>query len=449
MDKLDILNRDEFVEQLVQLTENIAQNKKSVTFAIDGDWGCGKSFVLDLYENKLEQIQSEETASNKYLVIRYNCWKYDYYDEPIVAIVATILEAINEKTKLLHGEKKEKILGVIKAVGASVFAISTAAIKGATGVDFKPAFEVIKSGWESGKDNYEKMNEYDSYFKFNQALHSLQQVLNELNKDYTIVFLIDELDRCLPEYAIKVLERLHHLNENTNVINVIAIDKKQLYKSVHTAFGFEDVDLYLKKFIRFTVGLSLGDISERIMDKYPEYFSMFDMDKTPFTDSVEEFLQMIFRDIDVREQERLIEKAKTAHDLLFEGKKDYSFMCMELLIVVINSCYKSIRAFSQGLQSVFHMGSGNQGLPPFAADFDSKLKELIPNKTIGVGTFSKDQLAYGPINSLYARILCLWHEVIIKSSKRQLTVSNGSSKLVLDEHIKELSDFYDIIRLIK
>ena len=79
MDKLDILNRDEFVEQLVQLTENIAKNKKSVTFAIDGDWGCGKSFVLDVYENKLEQIQSEETASNKYLVIRYNCWKSNYY----------------------------------------------------------------------------------------------------------------------------------------------------------------------------------------------------------------------------------------------------------------------------------------------------------------------------------------------------------------------------------
>lgn len=449
MDKLDILNRDEFVEQLVQLTENIDKNKKSVTFAIDGDWGCGKSFVLDLYENKLEQIQSEETASNKYLVIRYNCWKYDYYDEPIVAIVATILEAINEKTKLLHGEKKEKILGVIKAVGASVFAISTAAIKGATGVDFKPAFEVIKSGWESGKDNYEKMNEYDSYFKFNQALHSLQQVLNELNKDYTIVFLIDELDRCLPEYAIKVLERLHHLNENTNVINVIAIDKKQLYKSVHTAFGFEDVDLYLKKFIRFTVSLSLGDISERIMDKYPEYFSMFDMDKTPFTDSVEEFLQMIFRDIDVREQERLIEKAKTAHDLLFEGKKDYSFMCMELLIVVINSCYKNNRAFTQGIERIIRIKSINQEAPPFAADFDRKLKELNSKKILRSLASTKNEVGYSPTNSLYARILCLWHEVVVKSNTCELLVSNGNTYLKLDEHIKELTRFYETVKLIK
>mgnify|MGYP003533024634 FL=1 len=45
--------------------------------------------------------------------------------------------------------------------------------------------------------------------------------------------MVDELDRCLPEYSIKVLERLHHLTENTdNVITVLSMDKSQLEKSV-------------------------------------------------------------------------------------------------------------------------------------------------------------------------------------------------------------------------
>ena len=48
MDKLDILNRDEFVEQLVRLVENISENKTSTCFAINGAWGSGKSFVLDM-----------------------------------------------------------------------------------------------------------------------------------------------------------------------------------------------------------------------------------------------------------------------------------------------------------------------------------------------------------------------------------------------------------------
>ena len=47
MSKIDVLNRQEFVDQLIALTENIAKGKRSATFAIDGLWGTGKSFVLN------------------------------------------------------------------------------------------------------------------------------------------------------------------------------------------------------------------------------------------------------------------------------------------------------------------------------------------------------------------------------------------------------------------
>ena len=70
MVKLDILNRKKFVDTLVTLTENISSNKRSTSFAINGVWGCGKSFVLDMYEEQLNEIQSEETATDKYFVIR-------------------------------------------------------------------------------------------------------------------------------------------------------------------------------------------------------------------------------------------------------------------------------------------------------------------------------------------------------------------------------------------
>ena len=59
MDKLDILNREEFVEKLFNLTQQLSFNKKNATFAIDGSWGVGKSFVLDMYEEKLSQEHSE------------------------------------------------------------------------------------------------------------------------------------------------------------------------------------------------------------------------------------------------------------------------------------------------------------------------------------------------------------------------------------------------------
>ena len=108
----------------------------------------------------------------------------------------------------------------------------------------------------------------------------------------------------MPEYSIKVLERLHHINEGSaNIVHVISIDKTQLYTNIQHIFGFSDVDLYLKKFIQFTISLDAGKISEQIIDKYSDYISLFDSTLYPVNDSIEEFLQEIFRKIDAREQE--------------------------------------------------------------------------------------------------------------------------------------------------
>ena len=59
-----------------------------------------------------------------------------------------------------------------------------------------------------------------------------------------------------------------------------------------------------------------------------------------FDDSVEECLRAIFKDIDIRTQEQIVNKATIIHKLLFTDKKDYSFMCMELLTAVMVCVYK-------------------------------------------------------------------------------------------------------------
>ena len=100
MDKLDILQRDEFVKQLERMIENISENKASTCFAINGKWGSGKTFVLDMLQEQLEEKQSEKTAADKYFIIRYNSWKYDYYEEPVIALVVSIVRVIENKIKL-------------------------------------------------------------------------------------------------------------------------------------------------------------------------------------------------------------------------------------------------------------------------------------------------------------------------------------------------------------
>ena len=141
--------------------DNISCNKSSVCFAINGQWGCGKSFVLDMLEEQLNVIQSEETHSDKYFVIRYNYWEYDYYEEPLVAIVATMISIIGEKTKLFpDGKEKQEVLGVLKEAGIALLSTATTAIKEKTGMDFQLLFETVRKGKQEGDTAYESAHEY-------------------------------------------------------------------------------------------------------------------------------------------------------------------------------------------------------------------------------------------------------------------------------------------------
>lgn len=453
MDKLDILNRDKFVEQLLKLVENISANNASTCFAINGPWGCGKTFVLDMFQEKLEQIQSEETFTDKYFVIRYDCWKFDYYEEPLVAIVSSMMSIIEEKTKLFpDSEKKREILGMLKAVGVTLLSIGNAALRETTHLDIQKAYETIRDGREEGAADYEDDHDYDAYFSFNKVMHKLIDLIQSLSKDHTIVFLVDELDRCLPEYAIKVLERLHHLTEGqSNTLTIISIDKNQLLSSVEQIFGFADPKKYLDKFINFEVKLDYGIVSEVIVEKYADYIALFDKDIFPFDDPLEECLQAIFKDIDIRTQELLIRKAMLAHKLLYSDKKDYSFMCMEVLLAVMicvyqdNSCFSNTPINASSFDKIF-VPERKSPQPAFAEFFKNKFERICFSNSFG---FSDAGAAYAlPTEpDLYGAILFTWYWMHPQSRDVVFRYKKGSIYEAISTNQDELKKYAELIKM--
>ena len=454
MQKLDILNRNVFVEQLLRLMDNISSNKASTCFAINGSWGCGKSFVLDMFEEQLNVIQCEETYKDKYFVIRYNSWKFDYYDEPLVAIVSTMIAAIEEKTKLFpDSQEKREILGMLKATGVALLSIANDAVKEKTGLDFQRAYGIVKAGEKDGAAAYESEHDYDVYFGFNKMIAKLAELLTEISKEYTVVFVVDELDRCTPEYAVKVLERLHHLTENqSNIITVIAIDKLQLAASVKQLFGFENPEKYLEKFINFEIKLDNGSVSELISEKYADYFELFDKDIFEFDDSLEECLQAIFKCIDIRTQEQIVKKATITHKLLYTEKKDYSFMCMELLTAVMICVHKYQGLFvdapfdGSSFDRVFVTRRSNS-IPAFNDFFKEKF-ELIDFKKghSFTGETPKYVLPFKP--TLYGALIFTWCWMHNKRSVVFLHTT-GDVYSPISDNYKELLKFAEMINLMQ
>jgi predicted KAP-like P-loop ATPase len=63
--------------------------------------------------------------------------------------------------------------------------------------------------------------------------------------------MVDELDRCRPDYAIRVLERIKHFFDISGIVFIIGMDRNQLCHSICGLYGerFNSSE-YLKKFIR-------------------------------------------------------------------------------------------------------------------------------------------------------------------------------------------------------
>lgn len=256
-EKLDVLNRQEFIDTLLQLVGGLADKQQGCCFGIEGVWGSGKSFVIEKFEEQLKDIQSEETCDNKYFVFHYDCWKYDYYDEPAIAIIAAMLDATNRELSLFSEGIENAGKLALETVKETLTSIAGELCKNKIGINLvEIASDILEKHDSEGTENF------DSLYGFKRALEETRNGIQEIASHKTVIIVVDELDRCLPMYSIKVLERLHHIfNELNNVIVIVSMDKRQLEHSIKAIYGEIDVDTYLRKFISFKVGLNTGKAS--------------------------------------------------------------------------------------------------------------------------------------------------------------------------------------------
>ena len=114
---------------------------------------------------------------------------------------------------------------------------------------------------------------------YNERKVELEEFKNKLGEyvasesqgnTHPIVFFIDELDRCNPHYAVKLLERIKHLFEVPNIIFVLAVNVKQLQYAIQGYYGSENIDgqEYLKRFIDLSYALPAPNLKDYVKVLY-------------------------------------------------------------------------------------------------------------------------------------------------------------------------------------
>ena len=334
---IDMLGREDFIGQLITIVEILASNKKNASYAINGAWGTGKTWILESFERRIREFYQEGTTLNKYVVFHYNCWEYDYYSEPLIAIVAAILDQI-DTLNLVKEEQKAAIKEIIKEIGISLLENASTIVKGKTGIDIQAIQKKIEQINNETSKAIAENHDFDTYFKFREMLKQLSKTIALLAEDQTVILVVDELDRCLPEYAIKVLERLHHVfGDIPNMQVILAVDKNQLVQTISSLYGSNtSIERYLKKFIDFELSLHAGDIGNIVKGLYPQYHSCFSC-QTLQSDKADDLCSLILADIDIRTCKLIAEKSHLCHRILTSDNIicDSSILCVELFLTVL------------------------------------------------------------------------------------------------------------------
>lgn len=97
---------------------------------------------------------------------------------------------------------------------------------------------------------------------FRSTLEGLPALLSVSDTDpRPLVFIIDELDRCRPVFALSLLERIKHFMSVPNVHFILGVHQKQLSNAVQTLYGqsAEDAQVYLQKFITVSLVMDTGE----------------------------------------------------------------------------------------------------------------------------------------------------------------------------------------------
>ena len=97
---------------------------------------------------------------------------------------------------------------------------------------------------------------FDAWADANDKVDKLQNELSKLVSSATddttgkLVVVIDELDRCRPDYALELIESVRHLFAVEGVVVLLAINREELCHSVQNIYGSDfDSDRYLRRFV--------------------------------------------------------------------------------------------------------------------------------------------------------------------------------------------------------
>lgn len=219
----DLLERGTFAETLAKAIASYYRNE-SLVVGIFGEWGSGKTSIINMIIEKLGEISDENKQS---IVIRFSPWNYSSQNGLINLFFKELLLYIGKN----EGQKSEKIIEwILKYMSVLECGV----------------FENSKVGKLS-----KAIHKIYNAFKKNQTLEDIKSnLIQELNKyDRKIIVIIDDIDRLTKTQVQDVFQLVKQIGDLPNIIYFLPMDREAVISALdkkHVGNG----EKYLEKIVQ-------------------------------------------------------------------------------------------------------------------------------------------------------------------------------------------------------
>ncbi|WP_413483558.1 P-loop NTPase fold protein [Morganella psychrotolerans] len=275
---IDYLNFGEVSSLAVDILNS--KNMLPVSIGVFGNWGAGKSSLLRIIERQINEESGKDV-----LVVNFDAWLYQGYDDARAALLEVIATKLNEVAQGNQGivDRTVNLFKRVDKVRALSLTIEGIALASGipTGGLVSRSFGAIKNLVNNGVDEKTYKDGVDAGADLlksglirDKEISTPPQQINLFREEYSgilkdldkrLVVFIDNLDRCLPNNAIQTLEAIRLFLFLPNTAFVIAADEDMIRTSVSEYFkgtsARHHID-YLDKLIQIPIRVPRAGLLE-------------------------------------------------------------------------------------------------------------------------------------------------------------------------------------------
>lgn len=233
---------DQFTQRIkTHFAQAEHSGESSLVIGVFGEWGSGKSNLLDLVSANFAEAEptAEEQNQAPVIVIPFNPWRYEKEEHLIVPLLKTMqLEILNfhVENETLGDDVKQGLKAIFTFLGGSAIAFA----KGitlkvgpktfSTEVNFKEMIDGFEKEFEEAnkEPKHGLMGLESYYFEFEKQL----KTYTKGEASIRLLFLIDDLDRCLPEKAVEMLESIKLFLDVEGCAFMLALDDEVVERGI-------------------------------------------------------------------------------------------------------------------------------------------------------------------------------------------------------------------------